>query len=62
VDPKAKAAAAAKAVAKGTSKKKTLKKRFSVTFHRCAPGGVRGKGLGHQAAHDGLPHDAGRRR
>ena len=34
-DPKAKALAAKKAVQKGELKKKTLKKRFSVTFHRC---------------------------
>jgi len=33
-DPKTKAAAAAKSVSKGDSKKKTLPKRFSVTFHR----------------------------
>jgi hypothetical protein len=36
-DPKAKAQAAAKANNKGTMKKKVLKKRFSTTFHRCAP-------------------------
>lgn len=33
-DPKAKALAAKKAVQKGELKKKTLKKRFSTTFHR----------------------------
>ena len=33
--PDAQAKAAAKAVTKGTKKSKVVKKRFSVTFHRC---------------------------
>jgi len=36
-EPEDKAKAAAKANAKGTMKKKVLKKRFSTTFHRCVP-------------------------
>ena len=35
VDAAGKAKAAQKAVEVGTMKKKSLKKRFSVTFHRC---------------------------
>jgi len=47
-EPEDKAKAAAKANAKGTMKKKVLKKRFSTTFHRCVPPprGCGGRGSG----------------